>query len=157
MIKHLSNTKRSYSVFERSQFTGTSENRQNFFFVRFSGTQLSKEVTSFSRFENWFLLSFVMMWKWEMSMSIKMLERHKDHSTMYVWNTDSLRRTLAALTGKKLIFHSQKCVVNTIIIESLHWILGFILGSKWKLTPWEWYASVVFIWSGDMRNQLNFL
>lgn len=32
------------------------------------------------------------MWKWEMSMSIKMLERRKDNSAMYVWNTDSFKK-----------------------------------------------------------------
>lgn len=32
----------------------------------------------------------------------------------------ALRRNLAALTGEKLIFHSQKCVVNTTIIKSRH-------------------------------------
>lgn len=157
MIKHLSNTKRSYSVVERSQFTGTSENRQNFFFVRFSGTQLSKEVTSFSRFENWFLLSFVMMWKWEMSMSIKMLERHKDHSTMYVWNTDSFKKNFGSSNWEEInisfpevcgeYYYHRKSSLNS----------GIYIGFKMKTDTMKWYASVVFIWSGDIRNQLNFL
>lgn len=42
------------------------------------------------------------MWKWEMSMSIKMLERHKDNSTMYVWNTDSFKKNFGSSNWEEI-------------------------------------------------------
>lgn len=37
-----------------------------------------------------------------MSMSIKMLERHKDHSTMYVWNTDSFKKNFGSSNWEEI-------------------------------------------------------
>ena len=94
---------------ERKTFIGANLNQENLIFSSLSLYAIIQSHISLT-LQNWFLLSFVMKWKWEMSMSLKTLERHKDCSSLCVWDTDSYRRYLAEWNRREInIWFPMEC------------------------------------------------